>query len=64
MVFSENRYHFPESALADVAIMRARVAQTPATDRALWPQPADRVRAYGTSAHLRTGTFAVDERRG
>ena len=45
-MFSENRFHFPDSALAEVAPPREG-AKEAAMNRALWPQPADEPEPMG-----------------
>ena len=63
MIFSENRFHFPDSALADVASAREGGANA-LPSRALWPQSADGAARLMGRRPWRTGTFAVDESRG
>jgi len=59
MIFSENRFHFPNSALADVA--RAREGGANANmNRALWPQLVDEGGLMKQGPFL-TGMFAVDD---
>ena len=60
-MFSENRFHFPDSALAEVAPPREG-AKEAAMNRALWPQPADEPEPMGQGP-FRAGRFAVDESR-
>ena len=61
MLFSENRLHFPDSALAEVAPGREG-AKDACIRRALWPQPSDRSGPMGQGPFL-AGRFAVDENR-
>jgi hypothetical protein len=61
MMFSENRFHFPDSALAEVA-PRREGAKDAGMNRALWPQPADGSNPMGQGP-FRGGRFAVDESR-
>ena len=58
-MFSENRLHFPDSAVAEVALRREG-AKVAGGNRALWPQPAGGSDPMGQGP-LRAGTFAVDE---
>jgi hypothetical protein len=61
MMFSENRLHFPDSALAEVALRREG-GKDADRSRALWPQLPGRSDPMGQGP-LRAGTFAVDESR-
>ena len=58
-MFSENPFHFPDSALAEVAA-RGEGAKDPALNRALWPQPAAGSEPMGQGP-LWAGRIAVDE---
>jgi hypothetical protein len=61
MMFSENRLHFPDSALAEVALRREG-GKDAGRNRALWPQPPDGANSMGQGP-WRAGRFAVDESR-
>ena len=60
-MFSENRFHFPDSALAEVAL-RCEAGKDAGQNRALWPQLPAGSNPMGLGPS-RAGTFAVDESR-
>jgi hypothetical protein len=63
MMFSENRFHFPDSALAEVALRREG-GKDACRNRALWPHLPDGAnsmdKAHGGRAGLRLTKAASD----